>query len=111
MNDDEYIEKMNIDEVMEGARVAARDLRVNNLKDNSCYQYAAIRNILYNRGKTTEIVVNYEPRLFYFGEWFKQLFGESEGKNGKGIFPASVNFTTDLHSMGQYIQEGTKTTF
>ncbi|HHU68774.1 MAG TPA: glucose-6-phosphate isomerase, partial [Thermoanaerobacterales bacterium] len=63
------------------------------------------------KGKTIEIMVNYEPNLFYFGEWFKQLFGESEGKDGKGIFPASMNFTTDLHSMGQYIQEGRKNMF
>jgi len=102
---------INIDEVMEGARAAARDLRVSSLKDNSCYQYAAIRNILYVKGFTTEVIVNYEPQLFYFGEWFKQLFGESEGKNGKGIFPAAVNFTTDLHSMGQYIQDGRRHIF
>jgi len=102
---------INIDEVMEGARAAARDLRIDNIKVNSSYQYAAIRNILYDKGKTTEIMVNYEPRLFYLGEWFKQLFGESEGKNGKGIFPASVNFTTDLHSMGQYIQDGRRNIF
>jgi glucose-6-phosphate isomerase len=102
---------INIDEVMEGARSAAGDLRVDNLKCNHCYQYAAIRNIFYDRGKTTEIMVSYEPRLSYFGEWFKQLFGESEGKDGKGIFPASVNFTTDLHSMGQYIQDGRRNIF
>lgn len=102
---------INIDRVMEGARAAARDLRVNSLKYNNCYQYAAVRNILYGKGFTTEIIVNYEPRLYYFGEWFKQLFGESEGKDGKGIFPASLNFTTDLHSMGQYIQQGRKHIF
>jgi glucose-6-phosphate isomerase len=62
-------------------------------------------------GKTTEVIVNYEPNLFYFGEWFKQLFGESEGKDGKGIFPASLNFTTDLHSMGQYMQDGKRNIF
>ncbi len=100
-----------VDEVIAGASAASRDLRVNDLMENPCYQYAAIRNILYERGFTTEILVNYEPRLFYFGEWFKQLFGESEGKDGRGIFPAAVNFTTDLHSMGQYIQEGRRDLF
>ena len=102
---------IDIDEVIRGAQVAVKDLSVNNLKENICYTYAAIRNLLYHKGKTTEIMVNYEPNLFYFGEWFKQLFGESEGKNGKGIFPSSLNFTTDLHSMGQYIQEGRKNLF
>ncbi|MDD4238951.1 MAG: glucose-6-phosphate isomerase, partial [Desulfotomaculaceae bacterium] len=102
---------INIDEVMEGARAASRELRVNNLQENHCYQYAAIRNLFYDRGLGTEIMVSYEPRLFYFGEWFKQLFGESEGKDGVGIFPAAVNFTTDLHSMGQYIQEGPRQLF
>lgn len=102
---------INIDAVMEGAQAAVRDLRMNNLQDNSCYQYAVIRNLLYSRGKMIEILVNYEPRLFYLGEWFKQLFGESEGKQGKGIFPASLNFTTDLHAMGQYIQDGQRMLF
>jgi len=80
-------------------------------KENPCYQYAALRNILYAKGKTTEVLVNYEPNLFYIGEWFKQLFGESEGKDGKGIFPASMNFSTDLYSMGQYIQDGERNLF
>lgn len=102
---------ISIDEVMKGAQAAAGDLLVNDVEKNHCYQYAALRNILYEKGFTTEIIVNYEPRLFYFGEWFKQLFGESEGKEGKGIFPAAVNFTTDLHSMGQYIQEGRRQLF
>ena len=69
-------------------------------------QYAAIRNILLRQGKNVEIVANYEPSLHYVSEWWKQLYGESEGKDGKGIFPAAVDLTTDLHSMGQYIQDG-----
>ena len=102
---------INIDEVMNGAEKATKDLSIDKLKDNPCYQYAVLRNILYAKGKTTEILVNYEPRLSYFGEWFKQLFGESEGKDGKGIFPVSMNFSTELHSMGQYIQDGEKFLF
>ncbi len=78
---------------------------------NPALQYAAIRNALYNKGKKIELLVNYEPKLQYVAEWWKQLYGESEGKEGKGIFPASVNFTTDLHSMGQYIQEGERSLF
>lgn len=74
--------------------------------DNPSAVYAAVRNVLYNHGRKIEILANYEPKLMYLAEWWKQLYGESEGKEGKGIFPASVNFTTDLHSMGQYIQEG-----
>jgi glucose-6-phosphate isomerase len=102
---------IDIDEVVKGARVAAEDLSMDCLEDNPCYQYAVMRNLLYGKGKTTEVLVNYEPHLSYIGEWFKQLFGESEGKGGKGIFPASMNFTTDLHSMGQYIQDGRKSLF
>src|SRR5690606_30024291 len=75
------------------------------------YQYAAIRNALYRKGKVTEILVNYEPNLHFVSEWWKQLFGESEGKDYKGIYPASVDFSTDLHSMGQFIQEGTRNLF
>ena len=78
---------------------------------NPAVVYAAIRNALYRNGKTVEVMVSYEPRLFYFMEWYKQLFGESEGKENKGIFPAGVTFTTDLHSMGQYIQEGLRNLF
>ncbi len=81
------------------------------IKDNPVSGYAATRNALYEIGNTTEITVNYEPKLYYFTEWWKQLFGESEGKDGKGIFPAGVGFTTDLHSMGQYIQEGLRNIF
>ena len=91
---------------MNGARVAQEKYADNDLKYNECYQYAVVRNLLYKDGKTTEILVNYEPKMHYFTEWWKQLFGESEGKDSKGIFPAGVDFTTDLHSMGQYIQQG-----
>lgn len=102
---------IDIDSMMKGAKVAVDDLSSSNLLENQSYTYAVLRNILYEKGKTIEILVNYEPRLTYFGEWFKQLFGESEGKEGKGIFPTSLNFTTDLHSMGQYIQDGRKNIF
>ena len=102
---------IDIDQVMKGGQAAAKDLSVDDLEYNFAYQYAVIRNLLYSKGKTTEIMVNYEPNLLYFGEWYKQLFGESEGKDGKGIFPTSLNFTTDLHSMGQYIQDGRKDIF
>ena len=97
---------IDIDELMNGARIAQNKYIEPNLKYNECYQYAVIRNILYNEGKQIEILANYNPKLHYFVEWWKQLFGESEGKEGKGIFPAGVDFTTDLHSMGQYIQQG-----
>ncbi|AKL94264.1 glucose-6-phosphate isomerase Pgi [Clostridium aceticum] len=102
---------IDIEKIMKGAAQACKDLKEPFFQENECYQYAAIRNILYNRGKDVEILVNYEPSLFFIGEWWKQLFGESEGKDHKGIFPASVNFSTDLHSMGQYIQEGRRNIF
>ncbi|WP_163971538.1 glucose-6-phosphate isomerase [Oceanobacillus halotolerans] len=102
---------ISIDNMMEGAKQAQNDLENPNLSDNPAYQYAAIRNILYNKGKTIEMLVNYEPHLQYVSEWWKQLFGESEGKDQKGIFPASANFTTDLHSLGQYIQDGRRDLF
>ena len=79
--------------------------------DNIVTQYAALRNALYEAGKKIEILVNFQPKLHYMNEWWKQLYGESEGKDGKGIFPAAVDFTTDLHSMGQWIQEGERTIF
>jgi glucose-6-phosphate isomerase len=79
--------------------------------ENACLQYAAVRNLLHRKGKDIELLVNYEPRCHYIAEWWKQLYGESEGKDGKGIFPASVDFTCDLHSMGQYIQDGRRTIF
>ncbi|TRM13027.1 glucose-6-phosphate isomerase [Lentibacillus cibarius] len=100
-----------IDEIIHGAKVAMNDLNEPKLANNPAYQYAAARNILYNKGKTTELLINYEPQLNMFSEWWKQLFGESEGKDQKGVFPASANFTTDLHSMGQYIQDGRRDLF
>ena len=102
---------IDIDELMEGAEAGRQNYMTADLKENICYKYAVARHLLYEMGKTTEIVVNYEPSLQYFGEWFKQLFGESHGKDGKGIFPAAVNFSTDLHSMGQYIQDGLRNIF
>src|SRR5699024_2153765 len=102
---------ISIDDMMKGAREALSDLSQPNLNRNPAYQYAAVRNILYNKGKNIEMLINYEPQLQYFSEWWKQLFGESEGKDQKGIFPASANFTTDLHSLGQYIQEGRRNLF
>lgn len=102
---------INIDEMMQGAADAREEYANPNLAENDCYRYAAARNALYNKGKGIEILVNYEPNLQYFGEWWKQLYGESEGKDGKGLFPAAVNFSTDLHSMGQYIQDGRRELF
>lgn len=102
---------ISINKMMDGARAAMKDLSESSLKKNPAYQYAAIRNILYNKGKTIEMLINYEPHLQYFSEWWKQLFGESEGKDLKGIFPTAANFTTDLHSLGQYIQEGRRDLF
>ncbi len=102
---------LDIEALLKGARQAREDLLVPDLDSNPCYKYAAIRNILYGKGKAVELLVSYEPGLQYFCEWWKQLFGESEGKGGKGIFPAAAIFSTDLHSLGQYIQEGTKLLF
>ncbi|MCI8383889.1 MAG: glucose-6-phosphate isomerase [Clostridia bacterium] len=102
---------IDIDQLMEGARIGQERYNDRDLKYNECYQYAVVRNILYKENKDTEILVNYEPKMHYFTEWWKQLFGESEGKEQKGIFPAGVDFTTDLHSMGQYIQEGKRNLF
>ncbi|OEH86116.1 glucose-6-phosphate isomerase [Desulfuribacillus stibiiarsenatis] len=102
---------INIEELMQGAKDAYADLLAPNLMKNDAYLYAAIRNTLYNKGKTIEVFASYEPSLTYISEWWKQLFGESEGKDGKGIFPAAVNFTTDLHSMGQYVQDGLRNLF
>lgn len=96
----------DIDELMRGARDAMDAYTSADLKENEAYQYAALRNILYRKGKTIELLVNYEPRLSYFGEWWRQLFGESEGKDQRGIYPTSGNFSTDLHSVGQYVQDG-----
>jgi glucose-6-phosphate isomerase len=102
---------IDIDELMKGAQAAREEYNNVDLKENQCYRYAAARNALYRKGKTTEILANYEPCLHFYGEWWKQLFGESEGKDNKGIFPASVDFSSDLHSMGQYIQEGMRNIF
>lgn len=101
----------DIQAMMKGAADAREDFSKSELDENPAYQYAAVRNILYNKGKTIEMLVNYEPALQYFAEWWKQLYGESEGKDQKGIFPASANFSTDLHSLGQYIQEGRRDLF
>ncbi len=101
----------DIDALMQGAQKAQREFDNDNLNSNDCYKYAALRNILYNKGKTMEILVSYEPAFTMMSEWFKQLFAESEGKNNKGIFPASVIFSTDLHSLGQYIQSGRRNLF
>lgn len=96
----------DIDQLMQGAADAQETYTDPDLTKNEAYQYAATRNILYRKGYTTELLENYEPRLQYFAEWWKQLTGESEGKDQKGIYPSSANFSTDLHSLGQYIQEG-----
>lgn len=102
---------IDIDKLMQGAQNAQERYDDSNLKYNECYKYAVARNVLYKLYKNTEILVNYEPKMHYFTEWWKQLYGESEGKDQKGIFPAGVDFTTDLHSMGQYIQEGRRNLF
>lgn len=96
---------ISIDDLMAGAQTAREDYS-KDFTSNDCYKYAAIRNILYKKDYNIEILANYEPKLHYISEWWKQLYGESEGKDKKGIFPASVDLTTDLHSMGQYIQDG-----
>ncbi|MFH5811662.1 glucose-6-phosphate isomerase [Companilactobacillus sp. FL22-1] len=97
---------IDIDKLMEGAAQSREDYSSADLTKNDAYKYAALRNILYRKGYTTELLENYEPNVQYFGEWWKQLMGESEGKDQKGIYPSSANFSTDLHSLGQYIQEG-----
>lgn len=102
---------IDIDAVMKGAAEARKALAVEKLCDNDCLKYAALRNILYRKGKQIELLVSYEPAFTMMNEWFKQLYGESEGKDNKGLFPASVVCSTDLHSMGQYIQEGRRCLF
>ena len=102
---------VNIDELMNGAIYAEEKYNDSLLQYNDCYQYAVLRNLYYDNGKNMEILASYEPRMHYFAEWWKQLFGESEGKENKGLFPVSVEFTTDLHSLGQYIQEGQRIMF
>ncbi len=101
----------DIDALMQGAADASKEYASDKLEENEAYQYAAMRNILYRKGKVTELLINYEPGMQYFSEWWKQLFGESEGKDQKGIYPSSANFSTDLHSLGQYIQEGRRNIF
>lgn len=102
---------IDVKEMLAGAKHAMEEFSNPNVDENPAYQYAAVRNALYRKGYNTEILVNYEPALTYFNEWWKQLFGESEGKDHKGIFPAAVSNTTDLHSMGQYIQQGRRNLF
>lgn len=101
----------DIDKLMAGAAKAAKRYSEPDLQKNDCYLYAALRNAFYRRGKSVELLVSYEPRFAMMAEWFKQLFGESEGKDQKGLFPASVIFSTDLHSMGQFVQDGSRLMF
>ena len=105
------VANIEIEDILDGAQFASFRSNNRKLETNDCYRYALYRNILYNKGKDIEILASYEPSFQYFIEWFKQLFGESEGKNHKGIFPVGVNLTTDLHSMGQMIQEGKRNIF
>ena len=100
----------DIDALMEGAQIAQKELSAD-FENNDCFKYAAYRNVLYRKGKALELLVTYDPSFTMMTEWFKQLFGESEGKDGKGLFPSSVTFSTDLHSLGQYIQEGERLFF
>ncbi len=102
---------IDIDAFMEGALDGQTEFAVENIDNNPCYQYALLRNVLYNKGKAIEVLVNYEPSMAFLAEWWMQLFGESEGKDGKGIFPTKMNNTTDLHSMGQMIQDGPRHVF
>ena len=102
---------IDIEQLVAGARKMEEVCAIENLTENPAALYAATRNELYRNGKKIEILVNFQPKLHYFMEWWKQLYGESEGKDGKGIYPSSVDFSTDLHSMGQWIQEGERTIF
>ena len=102
---------INIDDLMTGAKDAMNDFANKNMNENQALQYAAVRNILHRKGKDLELMVNYEPRVHYLAEWWKQLFGESEGKEGKGLYPTSADFSADLHSLGQYIQQGQRLFF
>lgn len=102
---------VDIDELIEGAMIGEDKYSDSSLEYNKCYQYAVLRNLLYESGKSVEMLESYEPRMHYFIEWWKQLFGESEGKEHKGIFPAGAEFTTDLHSLGQFIQDGSRIMF
>ena len=102
---------IDIDAIIKGTQQAFHDLNESDIRKNTAYQYAVARRILEKQGKKVELLVSYEPQMVSFAEWWKQLFGESEGKEGKGLFPASVNFSTDLHSLGQFVQEGNKVLF
>lgn len=102
---------ISITDVMQGAKDAMEDFQSPNIATNSCYRYAALRHLLYKDGKKLELLINYEPHFHYFQEWWKQLFGESEGKDGKGLFPAAASYSSDLHSLGQYIQDGERHLF
>lgn len=102
---------IDIDALMQGAADARAELMNTSIEENDCYKYVAIRNALYNKGKSTEMYISYEPSFTMMNEWLKQLYGESEGKENKGLFPASAIFSTDLHSLGQYIQEGVRMMF
>ncbi|MBB5172852.1 glucose-6-phosphate isomerase [Texcoconibacillus texcoconensis] len=102
---------LDIESMMKGAADAREAYASPEIDQNEAYQYAAVRNALYNKGKTVELMVNYEPALHYVAEWWKQLYGESEGKDQKGIFPAAADFSTDLHSLGQYVQDGRRDLF
>lgn len=102
---------IDVGAILEGAASAREDALTKPYLENDALLYAALRNLFYRRGKTVELLASYEPKLRYFGEWYKQLFGESEGKDGKGLFPASVLYTTDLHSLGQYVQDGERILF
>ncbi len=101
----------DIDKLMQGASNAVAKYNEPDMYKNDCYTYAALRNAFYRKGKSIELLVSYEPRFTMMSEWFKQLFGESEGKDNKGLFPASVTFSTDLHSMGQFVQDGSRSMF
>ena len=102
---------LDVDEFINGLKSGAEEYKSRDFNENICCRYAAVRNVLSRKGKENEILVSYEPSYISIGEWWKQLFGESEGKDGKGIFPASLNYTTDLHSMGQFVQDGKKIIF
>ena len=102
---------IDVKSMLEGARDAWEEYNEPKIEKNPCYQYAAVRSLLGRKGKAIEVMINYEPSLHFFAEWWKQLYGESEGKDGKGIFPASMDFSTDLHSLGQFLQDGTRNMF
>jgi glucose-6-phosphate isomerase len=102
---------IDVRSMLEGAGDALKEYNEPQVEKNACYQYAAVRSLLARKGKAIEVMINYEPSLHFFSEWWKQLYGESEGKDGKGIFPASMDFSTDLHSLGQFLQDGSRNMF